>query len=73
MKPISIRMDKDLLKVIDRIARLQGTTRSRFIRRIIEDYIENGTLYKLAVRRLRDKNDPVLTREEFEKELRRSR
>jgi len=71
MKPISIRMDKDLLKVIDKIARLQGTTRSRFMRRIIEDYIENGTLYKLAVRRLRDKNDPVLTREEFEKELRR--
>jgi len=73
MKSVSIRMDKDLLKVIDRIAGLQGTTRSRFIRRIIEDYIENGALYKLAVKRLRDKNDPVLTREEFEKELRRSK
>jgi predicted DNA-binding protein len=73
MKLVSIRMDKDLLKVIDKMARLQGTTRSRFIRIIIENYIENGTLYKLAVRRLRDKNDPVLTREEFEKELRRSK
>jgi hypothetical protein len=52
------------------MARLQGTTRSRFIRRIIEDYIENGTLYKLAVNRLRDKNDPILTHKEFEKELR---
>jgi predicted DNA-binding protein len=73
MKSVSIRMDKDLLKVIDKMAKLQGTPRSRFIRRIIEDYIENGALYKLAVRRLRDKNDPVLTHEEFEKELRRSR
>jgi hypothetical protein len=35
MKPISIRMDKDLLKVIDRIVRLQGITPEEYIQNYV--------------------------------------
>jgi metal-responsive CopG/Arc/MetJ family transcriptional regulator len=71
MKNISIRIDKDLLRAVDKLAKKYGTTRSRLIRTAVEKYVENEILPGLAKKRLQNKNDPVLTYEEFEKELRR--
>ena len=73
MKSVSIRIDKDLLKALDRTAKTYGVTRSSLVRSMITDYVESEVLYKLSVSRLQDKNDPILTHKEFEKELRRSK
>jgi predicted DNA-binding protein len=40
----------------------------RFLRNL-EENLEDEALYRLAIQRLKDSNDPVLTKEEFEKEL----
>jgi predicted transcriptional regulator len=73
MKSISVRIDKDLLRTVDKLARKYDTTRSCLIRIAIEEYIENEILLGLAKKRLQNKNDPVITYEKFIKELRRSK
>jgi len=71
MKSISVRIDKNLLRVVDKLAQKYGTTRSRLMRMAIEEYVENEILPELAKKRLQNKNDPVITYEELRKELRR--
>jgi predicted transcriptional regulator len=73
MKSISIRIDKDLLRAVDKLAKKYGTTRSYLVRTAIEEYVENEILPELAKKRLQGKNDLILTYEELEKELRRSK
>jgi len=73
MKSVSIRVDKDLLKALDKIAKTYSVTRSSLVRSMITDYVESEAAYNLARCRLRDKNDPVITYEELRKELRRSK
>jgi metal-responsive CopG/Arc/MetJ family transcriptional regulator len=73
MKSISVRIDEDLLRAVDKLAKKYGTTRSRLVRIAIEEYIENEILPELAKERSQNKNDPVITYEELRKELRRSK
>jgi metal-responsive CopG/Arc/MetJ family transcriptional regulator len=73
MKNISVRIDKDLLRTVDKLAKNYGTTRSYLIRTAINEYIENEILAGLAKKRSQNKNDPVITYEELKKELRRSK
>jgi predicted transcriptional regulator len=73
MKSVSVRIDKDLLRAVDKLAQKYGTTRSRLVRMAVEEYVENEILPELAKKRLQNKNDPVITYEKFIKELRRSK
>ena len=66
---ISIRLPKDLADQIDSIAEETERPRSYIIQKAIESYIEDYADLQVALDRLHDKTDPVISGKELRKSL----
>lgn len=69
VNPTNIKIPEKLLKEFDKMAKETSKTLPLHIRRALETYLEKYEDYKIAKARSADKNDPILTSEEFWKSL----
>ena len=66
---ISVRLPKDLAEQLDSIAKETERPRSYIIQKAIESYIEDYADLQVALDRLHDKTDPVISGTELRKSL----
>lgn len=66
---ISLRLPGDLAKGLDRLAEITERPRSYLIRKALETYLAEYADYQIALGRLRDKDDPLVTSQELRKRL----
>jgi RHH-type rel operon transcriptional repressor/antitoxin RelB len=66
---ISIRLPKVLADQLDSIARETERPRSYIIQKALESYIEDYSDLQVALDRLHDKTDPVISCKELRKSL----
>lgn len=65
MSVIPLRIDDDIAKQLTRIAHDLKRSKSYIIREAIKEYIEDTVDYEIALSRMKDKNDEILTAAEF--------
>jgi RHH-type rel operon transcriptional repressor/antitoxin RelB len=58
---ISIRLPEDLAKQLDNIAKETERPRSFIIRKALESYLEDYADIQVAIDRLHDKADPIIS------------
>lgn len=66
---ISVRLPKDLAKRLDGIAKEAERPRSFIIQKALESYIEDVADLQIALDRLHDTTDPVISAKEMRKSL----
>ncbi len=66
---LSIRLPKALVDRIDSIAKKTERPRSYITQKAIESYMEDYTDLEIAMDRLHDKTDPVISGKELRKSL----
>jgi len=66
---VSIRLPEGLAKELDNIAEETERPRSFHIQRALESYIEDFADVQIALDRLRDQKDPVVSSRELRKSL----
>ena len=66
---ISVRLPKALAAQLDSIARETERSRSYIIQKALESYIEDYADLQVALDRLHDKTDPVISGKELRKSL----
>ncbi len=66
---VSIRLPKDLAKRLDGIAKETERPRSFIIQKAIEAYIEDVADLQIALDRLHDTSDPIVSSKEMRKSL----
>jgi RHH-type transcriptional regulator, rel operon repressor / antitoxin RelB len=64
-KVLSIRLPEDILEGIEEIAHECRRKRGDVIREALEYYLENWADYQIALDRLKDASDKVLSEKEF--------
>ncbi|MBU4217662.1 MAG: ribbon-helix-helix domain-containing protein [Actinobacteria bacterium] len=66
---ISIRVPESLLSELDELASLLGRSRSSLINEAIESYLTEYNDYLLALHRLLDKDDDIISSSELRESL----
>ena len=66
---ISVRLPKDLAEQLEGIAKETERPRSYIIQKALESYIEDFADLQIALDRLRDKKDAVISGQELRKKL----
>ena len=68
-KPISIRISEDLAKRLDSIVRETERPRSYIIQKALESYLDDYADLQIALDRLHDTTDEVVSGKELRKKL----
>lgn len=68
-KAISIRIPDDLADQLEEVAKETDRPRSYIIQKALESYLEDIADLQIALERLRDKSDPIVTSAEMRKSL----
>jgi RHH-type rel operon transcriptional repressor/antitoxin RelB len=66
---ISVRLPKDLAEQLDTVAKETERPRSYIIQKALQSYIEDYADLQVALDRLHDKTDPVISGKELRKSL----
>ncbi len=69
VKPVSVRLSEDLMRALDRVSVVMDRPRSYLVRRAVETYLEEYAEYQVALDRLRDKDDRIISGKELRKRL----
>ncbi len=66
---ISVRLPESTVKALDDLARATERSRTYLILKALETYLGEYADYQVAIDRLRDKDDPVISSAELRKRL----
>lgn len=66
---VSVRISNDLVKRLDDLAKETERSRSFLIQKALEAYIDELADLQIALDRLRDATDPIISIDEMRKEL----
>ncbi len=66
---VSLRLPDELAEQLDGVARETDRPRSYIIQKALESYLEDYADLQIALDRLRDKSDPIITSAEMRKSL----
>lgn len=66
---VSIRIPDELAKRLDHIAKETDRPRSYIVQKALESYIEDYADLQIALDRLHDKTDPILSSRELKRSL----
>ena len=69
VRPISIRLPETLSQELDHLAHATDRTKTYLVRRAIEAYLADYADYQVALDRLRDKDDAIISSAELKKRL----
>jgi predicted DNA-binding protein len=67
--PISLRLPEEVHSQLEQIATESDRTKSYLIRKAIERYLEEYADYRIALDRLHDKDDKIISSKELRKRL----
>ncbi len=67
--PVSIRLPDELAKQLNGIAKETERPRSYIIQKALESYIKDYADLQIALDRLHDKTDPIISSKELKKSL----
>lgn len=67
MSLTALRIPEDLGRKVDAVAKRLQRSKSYVIRRAIEEYINDSIDYEIALGRLNDKNDKIISSKEMRK------
>ncbi len=67
--PISVRLPKAIAEQLDNIARETERPRSYIVQKALESYLEDYADLQVALDRLHDNTDPVISGKEMRKSL----
>jgi len=67
--PVSLRLPEDTAKALDEVARATERPRTYVILKALEKYLAEFADYQVALDRLRDKDDPVITAAELRRRV----
>ncbi len=68
-KVITARLPADLFEELELVAEERDRKRGAIVREAIEMYLETWADYRIAIDRLKNANDKILTEHEFLKDL----
>ena len=66
---VSVRLPEELVNAIERLAQTTERPKTYLIRKAIEAYLQEYADYQIALDRLRDKDDAILTSAQLKKNL----
>ncbi len=69
MVSVSVRLLESMVKALDELATATERSKTYLIRKALEAYLEDYADYQVALDRLRDKDDPVISAAELRKRL----
>lgn len=64
-EPVSVRLPEDVAKRLDRLAKSLDRPRTYIVTKALSEYLEEYEDYLVAMHRLNDKNDRVVTEKEL--------
>ena len=67
--PISIRLADATARALDDLAKATDRPRTYFIEKALESYLAEHADYQVALDRLRDKDDPIVSSAELRKRI----
>jgi RHH-type rel operon transcriptional repressor/antitoxin RelB len=70
---VSLRLPDDTAKALDELARATDRSRTYVIRKALERYLAESADYQVALDRLRDRDDPVISAAELRRRVGRKR
>jgi len=62
---VATRFPENIITELDEVARERKRTRAEIIREAVDIYLKEWADYAIALDRLRDPNDPILSAQEF--------
>jgi RHH-type rel operon transcriptional repressor/antitoxin RelB len=62
---VSVRIPRRTSELLDVVARETDRSRSYLIVRALDTYLDEHAEYQIAIERLKDKDDPIVSSEEF--------
>ncbi len=68
-KSISVRLADDTAKALEELSRASDRPKTYFIEKALDSYLAEAGDYQVALDRLRDKDDPVLSAAELKKRI----
>ena len=66
---VSVRLREETAKALEKLSRLTDRPKTYFIEKALESYLREYADYQVALDRLRDKDDPVISSPELKKRL----
>ena len=69
MSIITTRLTPEVVQALDRIAEARRRSRAEVVREAVDLYLEEWADYSIALDRLRDPADPVISLEELRAEI----
>ncbi len=69
-KNISLSFDEELIKKIDKICSVNERTKSWFVEKAVENYLEEINDVEIALKRSMDSDSKFITEDELKKNLR---
>jgi RHH-type rel operon transcriptional repressor/antitoxin RelB len=69
--PVSLRLPEDTARALDEVARATERSRTYIILKALERYLSEHADYQVALDRLHDKDDPVISAAELRRRLAR--
>lgn len=67
--PISLRLSSEILEPLNKIATLTQRPKAFLIKKALEKYIEEYADYQIALDRLRDKDDEIISSKQMRERL----
>ena len=64
-EPVSVRLPEDVAKRLDRLAKSLDRSKTYLVTKALNEYLEEYEDYLVAVHRLNDKDDRVVTEKEL--------
>ena len=64
-EPVSVRLPEDVARRLDRLAKSLDRPKTYIVTKALSEYLEEYEDYLVAVHRLNDKNDRVVTEKEL--------
>jgi len=68
-KSISVRLADDTAKALEELSRASDRPKTYFIEKALDSYLAEAAEYQVALDRLRDKDDPVISAAELRKRI----
>ena len=66
---LCIRLSPEITRALESVAAATERPKSFLVRKALEAYLDECADYQIALDRLRDKNDPVVSSQEFWRDL----
>jgi RHH-type rel operon transcriptional repressor/antitoxin RelB len=68
---ISVRLDDETARALDDLAKATDRPKTYFVEKALESYLAEYADYQVALDRLRDKDDPIVSSAEMRKRIAR--